>query len=100
MPGARGRRRRSPSGGHGGAPPKRGTPPPCAPGGPHSAGSTVTVQTRAFRSPNLERDLAEATMSDDDLSQTKREDVVTFLQPLPKEGPYRRDCGMLSTGLR
>ena len=33
-------------------------------------------------------------------TQTKREAAVASLQPLLKEGPYRRDYGVPSTGLR
>ena len=36
----------------------------------------------------------ETTVSGDDLRQMEREDVVTSLQPLLKEGPYRHDCGV------
>ena len=36
----------------------------------------------------------EMTVSDEDLRQTEREDTVASLQPLLKEGPYRRDCGV------
>ncbi|KAJ8707825.1 hypothetical protein PYW07_011502 [Mythimna separata] len=42
----------------------------------------------------------ELTVSGEDLHHTEREDAVTSFQPLLKEGTYRRNDGMPSTGLR
>ena len=36
----------------------------------------------------------EMTVSGEDLRQSEREDAVVSLQPLLKEGPNRRDCGL------
>ena len=49
---------------------------------------TVVAPGR-FVPPNPEHERTEVAMSSDDLRQTKREDAVTSLQPLFKEGPSR-----------
>ena len=49
--------------------------------------------------PNPEHERTELVESNNDLHQTKREDAVTSLQPLFKEGLYRRDCDIPSSGL-
>ena len=54
----------------------------------------TVVTPGLFVPPNPMQEPPETAVSGEDLRQAEREDAVASLQPLLKEGPYRRGCGV------
>ena len=54
----------------------------------------MTALQKHFVPPNPKQEPPEKAKSGEDLRLTEREDAVMSLQPLLKEGPYHRYCGV------